>query len=656
MSNILKKVLFIIVVLTLAVNVQPLFSQEKYAREYEQQGDKSMQKQEYSQALDYYVLGRKFVKKDLRLMFKCGEACLAMHDYDKAEYWYQKVLIENDTANINNNFPYLYLHLSRASISNGNIIQAQSFLNTCLLDCNDINVRKECKDELKRIDWIIDNDKEKNYTITNLGKNINDETSQMGTFILSDSILVFTTPEYKTKVSNGNTYYTDIYNQLYYSFIDEDYYTPAKKLEWGKINKKKTNCSDLFLDTATFTAYFTYTTTKKNRNNSQIYYSKFENHNWTKPMPFLPTFDKNSSNTHPVIARQKNEAIMYFASNRSGGFGQMDIWFVNLNDKSAKPINCGNTINTIGNEITPFYYVDDEELYFSSDKHYGFGGFDIFRSNGWQNRWTTPENLLTPINSPANDMYPFIIDSDNEGYFTSNRESTNNKHNKTCCNDLYRFNSNVPNEPTMQVIEKKDKFNPMFDLPLALYFHNDSPDAGSNSPKTNLSYEDCYKLYVSLSNQYKVNRTKGLDDSLGNIELSKIDTFFENKIKHSYEKLNDALEFIYTKLQEGKNVTVQIRGFASSLFETTYNFNLSERRIVSVENYMRAWRGGVLKTYMDSIAQDNQHKLEINHLAMGKLQSTSPNPETLEEKRHSIYLEQAMEERRIEIKVIQIRN
>jgi tetratricopeptide (TPR) repeat protein len=119
MSNILKTLIISITSITLLTFSFQGYSQQKYAREYEREGDKCMNKQDYNQALDYYVLGRKFVKKDLNLIYKCGEACLMMKNYDKAEYWYQKVLIENDTNNINAMFPYLYLHLAKASISNG---------------------------------------------------------------------------------------------------------------------------------------------------------------------------------------------------------------------------------------------------------------------------------------------------------------------------------------------------------------------------------------------------------------------------------------------------------------------------------------------------------------------------------------------------------
>ena len=92
------------------------------------------------------------------------------------------------------------------------------------------------------------------------------------------------------------------------------------------------------------------------------------------------------------------------------------------------------------------------------------------------------------------------------------------------------------------------------------------------------------------------------------------------------------------------------------MFETGYNYNLAERRIVSVENYINTWNNGALKPYTQSIATDGKPRLETIHLAIGKLEATSPNPESIEEKRQSVYLPSSMEERRIEIKVIQVRN
>lgn len=87
--------------------------------------------------------------------------------------------------------------------------------------------------------------------------------------------------------------------------------------------------------------------------------------------------------TQPFVVQDGNKEILYFASNRAGGQGGMDIWYTSrvISDNGfdfESPRNAGARINTAHNEITPFYDVSEEALYFSSDGHVGMGGLDIF--------------------------------------------------------------------------------------------------------------------------------------------------------------------------------------------------------------------------------------------------------------------------------------
>lgn len=650
MSNILKT-LVLLFVFSATVCTNDAIAQEKYAKAYEEKGDKAFNKGDYQLALENYRMGKKFILNPLRLNYKIAEVCRMQKDYDKAEYWYQKVLIESDTLDINKTFPYLYLHLAEVAKCNGNIVQAQHFLNTCLLDCPDINIRKQAKQELETLRWIFDNDSpEENTTVVNLGHNVNDKFSQSNTFVLRDSVLYFTSPIYKEESEDGELFYTDVYNQIFYSFIDEDFYTPAKPIEIGNVNNKKRNISNFFFDTLSNAIYFNQSEFKNGKEISQIYYTQFSKNKWSSPKIVKQAYDKKSSNASPIIVRNENgETFMYFASNRVGGFGGYDLWYVNLTNPDSKPVNLGNVINTEGDEITPHYCDDESMLYFSSNYHKGFGGFDIFRSEGALNRWTTPENLLQPINSPANDIYPFINISGEQGYFTSNRKSENNTKNKTCCNDLYRWDKHLPKVPTQKVVEQKAKFNPVFDLPIALYFHNDEPNPGSTSPTTEKSYQECYKQYRLLSNQYKANSTRGLADSLEAPALEKMEEFFKEKIDKGMIKLDLLSEYLLEQAHAGKQITLHVRGYASALHETEYNYILSERRIVSLENYLKTWQNGRLQPYFEV------GRITIERMPVGKLESTSENPTTLEEKRRSVFTLQAMQERRIEIRVVNVK-
>lgn len=173
MSNILKTALLFI---SFTIGLSALNAQERYAKAYEEKGDKAFNEGKYQQAMENYKMGKRFILNPLHLNYKIAEVCRMQKDYDKAEYWYQKVLIESDTLNINTVFPYLYLHLAEVAKCNGNTIQAQHFLNTLLLDCPDIKIRKQAKEDLETLRWIFDNDKaEENTTVVNLGHNVNNE-------------------------------------------------------------------------------------------------------------------------------------------------------------------------------------------------------------------------------------------------------------------------------------------------------------------------------------------------------------------------------------------------------------------------------------------------------------------------------------------------
>ena len=77
--------------------VTSVFSQERYMVAYEKEGDIAMNYGEYETALDHYNTSRKFFQTPLRIYYKMGEACRMLKDYDKAEYYYQKVITENDS-------------------------------------------------------------------------------------------------------------------------------------------------------------------------------------------------------------------------------------------------------------------------------------------------------------------------------------------------------------------------------------------------------------------------------------------------------------------------------------------------------------------------------------------------------------------------------
>ncbi|MFA7082537.1 MAG: hypothetical protein WC135_07990 [Bacteroidales bacterium] len=656
MSSILK---FILVLGLSLASLTSVFSQEKYMIAYEKEGDEAMKNGEYEQALNHYQISRKFFKTPLGLYFKMGEACRMAMDYDKAEYFYQKVITEGDSVKISEEFPELYFNLTDVSISNGNIFIAQDVLQKLLTETKDTLLIERAKKKLNNIEWIIDNNRYVHGTnVINLGRNVNNESSQASNFVLGDSVLFISNISYTTSEKNGITYYNDAYQQIFKTRIDSNNncHSPIEFLDEKEINKKKKNISNICFDQTNQIAYFTRSNAYNNEVSS-IYYSTYENGKYQKAKKLNKKINiRGYSNTQPHIAVENGEKILYFSSNREGGFGGYDLYYYILDGKDNEVINLGPTINTEGDEITPFYSQKGKSLYFSSNYHLGFGGFDIFKAEGWATRWREPENQMQPINSPANDLYPVIVLDDELGYFTSNREGSFSSKNKTCCNDIYRFEADVlPKTPTMEEIKNKSSFSPLFDLPLQVFFHNDQPDPQTNSTKTKMDYAECFKQYKSLSNIYKAEATNQITDSTENTIIDSIDSFFSIRINKGMDKLNNMCDYLLSKLKQGEKLNLSIIGYSSSLHNEMYNFALSERRIGSIINYMMKWNGGELNYYLTSKASDSIPYLNIKTLPMGKIGSKSGNPKSIIERRRLIYNIDAMFERRVEIKLIEIR-
>jgi len=114
---------------------------------------------------------------------------------------------------------------------------------------------------------------------------------------------------------------------------------------------------------------------------------------------------------------------LYFSSNRPESVGGFDIYrSKNSQGFWLPPVRLDKTINTKGNELSPFFMND--QLYFSSDFHAGFGGLDIFSSLFSANEFQAPVNLGKPINTEKDEWYYTIDGPSLRGYWNSNRGQT----------------------------------------------------------------------------------------------------------------------------------------------------------------------------------------------------------------------------------------
>lgn len=122
---------------------------------------------------------------------------------------------------------------------------------------------------------------------------------------------------------------------------------------------------------------------------------------------------------HPSLSADGK--VLYFTSDK-GGFGGTDIFMCRRKGTTwSSPENIGSKINTPGNEMFP-YIAADGILYFASNGHPGLGGLDIFRSTYDDfGNCTSVQNMGAPLNSTYDDFALTLGKQLYTGYFSSNR-------------------------------------------------------------------------------------------------------------------------------------------------------------------------------------------------------------------------------------------
>jgi len=153
-------------------------------------------------------------------------------------------------------------------------------------------------------------------------------------------------------------------------------------------------------------------------------------YDWERVRP-LPFNNLNYSYMHPSL--NYDGTRLFFASNMPGGYGKMDIYFVDWDGtRWSEPINLGPEVNTSGNEVFPYIH-DNGALFFSSTGLRGLGGLDLYMIDVSGAEWGKVVNLGQPYNSKADDFGLILDKESTRGFFSSNRNGGAGK------DDIYAF-------------------------------------------------------------------------------------------------------------------------------------------------------------------------------------------------------------------------
>jgi peptidoglycan-associated lipoprotein len=186
------------------------------------------------------------------------------------------------------------------------------------------------------------------------------------------------------------------------------------------------------------TMYFTRCRQERNEKyGCSIMLSKAQGDSWSEPEDLKIVSDSMVA-AHPALS--SDGLTMYFSSNIFGGYGGSDLWKVSRGSESdnlwSNPVNLGSQINTPGDEMFPF--VRKDTLFFASNGHKGYGGLDIYKAYRNKSEIWVIENMGKPVNSGADD-FGIIFENENEcGYFTSRRKGGRGG------DDIYSFRLDIP--------------------------------------------------------------------------------------------------------------------------------------------------------------------------------------------------------------------
>lgn len=268
-----------------------------------------------------------------------------------------------------------------------------------------------------------------------LDKYINTEKTEFSPVAMSDNVLYF------SSTANGTAKIYSAQRQ------GDDKW--SKREEFKIKNLEKTHAGNPAFTPDGERVYFTQCGLNKDmKPQCQLYVMTKEGAGWSEAIRLPDYINVEGSNTtHPFVTVDNDKEILYFSSDREDGKGGADLWYCTRTRESRSavnftlPKNLGQNINTLGDEITPFYHKERGELYFSSNGRMNVGGFDVFKSKGQRSEWELAENLGFPINSAGDDMYYSVSEEHGGGYLVSNRLFYPEKT-ATTDDDIFYFGEN----------------------------------------------------------------------------------------------------------------------------------------------------------------------------------------------------------------------
>ena len=365
-------------------------------------------------------------KVDSKQFLKLANSYRLNSRWQEAEYWFAKGINQSVKAEA-------YLNYAQVLQSNGKCEIANKMYNKYLTMSGDshIDFNEECDEQMFS--------KNEEVSVINMME-MNSRDIDYCAFPQEDK-LIFTSK----RKNKDNKSITDLWTKT--NFSDLYYAEKTSSGEFAKITPFSSKVNNKYhdgvasVDNMNSMMYFSRSNPvyldKNGTRRLQLYGAELmDNGDWKNVKP-LNINNKENAYCHPSVS--PDGGTLYFASDRPGGYGGMDIYMTTkMGSKWSMPINLGPVVNSSENELFPLI-TESGHLYFGSNGHRGMGGLDIYRvtmiDEGERSTWTDRTNMGHKYNTRYDDFGFYTNNEGTEGYLTSNRPGGKGK------DDIYRWES-----------------------------------------------------------------------------------------------------------------------------------------------------------------------------------------------------------------------
>ena len=348
------------------------------------------------------------------------------------------------------------------------------------------------------------------------------------------------------------------------------------------------------------TMYYTYCAQDpEGPRTAEIYISTRSSAKWGKGTRAAIVKDSVTALGHPSIS--PDGKYLYFVSDAVGGFGGKDIFRARVAGNDFGPMeNLGEEINTPGDEMFP-YVRDSVTLYFASNGHPGMGGLDLFKATQDSTGKWNVENLGAPINSMADDFGITFAGKEERGFFCSNRNDARGY------DHIYSFELPTITIFIEGIVNDVDEY-PIEDATVRIVgkdgLNVKVPVKKDGTYRVELERDIRYVMMASargyLNQNYELhtgpeekNETYIVDFFLSPISKPVvIDNIFYDFDKATLRpESKKALDEMIKMLNDNPNVTIELGAHTDRKGTDQYNERLAQRRAQSVVDYLIA--GGI---------------------------------------------------------------